>query len=718
MKSTNLLRIGAVGLMTFTTSMFAQLVIDDSFDDGDWESTWIVQHNAVGSTTVEESGGDLVMLNQGTNQNGGVASIESFAPTEQGVQATFVLKGVFSPDTGDLARPTANGLFMGVVANNGAFYRASNNFGLAFFGNENRTASAAGYGLIAGDRNGGTPSDHFFDDEDIDLESFADGCTVNITADVEGWSYKISDVLDLDLNDVTFENSGKWADTGTSFEAVFGDDPEWHIFVSCQSGPSTEHVYESISLSPKEAELSDSDGDGMPDFYEAAHGLNPDLDDSALDPDGDGSSHLTEYERNTDPNNPDSDSDGLSDGAESGTGVWMSVENTGTNPLSTDSDGDDIADGAETNTHVFVNAEDVGTDPNNPDSDGDRSSDGFEVAQGSDPNSRGSLPEFEIATDLIGHWKFDETTGGSVGQSAPFPDLFDFEFGEGELVNFVGNDHWDDGQIGGSLQFGGASDEQWMVVPAYPTPSPDSVTVSAWVWADSLTDGAVIAIHGADNSNPRQFRLAITPNGNQLEGSGRTKNGDVSVIHDTEAFPVNSWQHVAYVLEDYDPEIINGGEARLYRNGELVAFLGTTEGANGGRNEFFSIGALMDADGFNLPLETDPGFWHGRIDDFGLWGRALATEEIVGIYESGILGQDLTNAKAPVPPELPTDLSVAITADDAGGSVSISWETGAVKLQQSTDLSNANGWSDVDGASSPYSEDISGEQKYFRVVLE
>src|SRR6266481_1211963 len=46
---------------------------------------------------------------------------------------------------------------------------------------------------------------------------------------------------------------------------------------------------------------SDTDGDGMPDAWEAAHGLNPNLNDANSDPDGDGISNFKEFQRGTDP---------------------------------------------------------------------------------------------------------------------------------------------------------------------------------------------------------------------------------------------------------------------------------------------------------------------------------------------------------------------------------------------------------------------------------
>lgn len=64
------------------------------------------------------------------------------------------------------------------------------------------------------------------------------------------------------------------------------------------------------------SEWSDQDSDGMGDNFEALYGLDPLVDDSALDADSDGVSNLDEFRFGINPTDPDSDSDGIPDGDE------------------------------------------------------------------------------------------------------------------------------------------------------------------------------------------------------------------------------------------------------------------------------------------------------------------------------------------------------------------------------------------------------------------
>lgn len=136
----------------------------------------------------------------------------------------------------------------------------------------------------------------------------------------------------------------------------------------------------------------DSDGDGIPNGYEEANGLNPSVNDAGQDLDQDGLSNLAEFQRGTRANNPDSDGDGLTDRVESGSGSYVDANDTGTNPLKADTDGDGLGDAVETNTGTYLSPTNTGTNPLAADTDGDGFRDGLEVTAGFDPTTSDSTP--------------------------------------------------------------------------------------------------------------------------------------------------------------------------------------------------------------------------------------------------------------------------------------------------------------------------------------
>lgn len=123
------------------------------------------------------------------------------------------------------------------------------------------------------------------------------------------------------------------------------------------------------NLCIKEGIYIDSDGDGMPDYWEDRFKLDKNKYDSDLDPDKDGLTNFEEYYNGTNPFDPDTDKDGLNDGDE--------VKKFKTNPLSKDSDNDLLNDYEEIFTYL--------TDPNKSDTDGGGIGDGYEINNKTNP---------------------------------------------------------------------------------------------------------------------------------------------------------------------------------------------------------------------------------------------------------------------------------------------------------------------------------------------
>ena len=95
----------------------------------------------------------------------------------------------------------------------------------------------------------------------------------------------------------------------------------------------------------------DTDGDGLPDQWEANNGFDHnDPADAARDSDGDGLTNLQEYHSNTDPRNGDTDGDGMSDSFE------LQYD---FNPLSTNDANQDADMDGHTNLYEYA----AGTDP-------------------------------------------------------------------------------------------------------------------------------------------------------------------------------------------------------------------------------------------------------------------------------------------------------------------------------------------------------------------
>lgn len=245
----------------------------------------------------------------------------------------------------------------------------------------------------------------------------------------------LEDVFPYDLNQLMDENNWLGRSNWTADGNLNGEFDEFRIYDTVLTA---DQIFASRASGP-DTLPEDSDGDGMPDAWEIAHGLDPAVNDANQDKDNDGLTNIEEYRRSTNPNNPDTDGDGLLDGVETNTGVFVSPTNTGTDPLNPDTDSDGLPDGVETNTGVFVDATNTGTNPHLRDTDNDYHGDGSEVASGSNPVNPSSVP----VPRLVHRYSFNETSGrrvvDSVGGATGHISGNGFTFEDGKLTLFGGN---------------------------------------------------------------------------------------------------------------------------------------------------------------------------------------------------------------------------------------------------------------------------------------
>ncbi|HEX5218966.1 MAG TPA: LamG-like jellyroll fold domain-containing protein [Verrucomicrobiae bacterium] len=468
---------------------------------------------------------------------------------------------------------------------------------------------------------------------------------------------------------------------------------------------------------------ADTDGDTMPDVYELSNGLNPnDGADAHTDPDNDGSTNLQEYLRKTDPQDSDSDDDGVLDGSETNTGIWVSPTDRGTDPLDADTDNDNLLDGVENNTGTYVSPAQTGTSPLERDTDSDGFTDGDEVLLGFNPNQSASKPAIPatyavaVEADQPVHWlRFEETTtaSGAVNQGSSAPSFF-VSYGSGILDTDLGKPSAYT-NLGNALEFTGPqaanSTTKYLdfgqpinELVNYREPDlsvmEDGKATTVEYWFKTTLTGS----HGNNTwENPSLLAHESGGDGDMYWGNFN-QDGDfifsTSDLHDahvTGRYATDgTWHHVVMTKI-------------WFTNAPCITRLFMDGGAGfGGRTIETSTGAGatsgQDLDGFiqylgftqNGGLENSQ--FIGMIDEFAVYTNAFVEAQARIHYIAGG-GQ----------PHSPA----ALQHQTLGSQLVLTWQTGTLV---SADEVNGT-YSPVVGASSPYTNNFTGNRKFFRLQL-
>ncbi len=296
-----------------------------------------------------------------------------------------------------------------------------------------------------------------------------------------------------------------------------------------------------------------------------------------------------------------------------------------------------------------------------------------------------------ITDGLEAYWTFDAINAGFVDDSAAgaYPGLV------------VGNVTADTGIIGGALNFGGgANNSDYVTVGDYLDPGLDSYTTSFWFQAATVAEGnadVFISKGNAGSSDPG-YMMYVNGVGNPIcvRGSGPNGSTERAEQRYTAAFDTE-WHHLAMVF-DRTNEVVRG-----YYNGINI---GWSTGYYGVDDQLVA-GSTITAPGKDLTFGTNPGItsydfsYEGKMDDVGMWRRALGEDEIYGIYKAGVEGTALSSAvpvAVPQRPERPGDVAGGPVV--TGGTTPYAWyraDEGVVTWEDANETELTAWWSDQSG---------------------
>ena len=183
---------------------------------------------------------------------------------------------------------------------------------------------------------------------------------------------------------------------------------------------------------------------------------------------------------------------------------------------------------------------------------------------------------------------------------------------------------WCPGYFGSALRLQGPSSGEYAWMPSIEKQTGNTLSVVAWVFAESRPRWATIAKRWGDPGD-RCFHFGLFGDDGDLEVHIDQPNGEEVLVREGRPLPTRRWHHVAFVAD--------GTRLRLYRNGLEVASAAYV-GLQSGTIEAFGVGVKLDRTG-GRPDPFEPGYWHGRLDEISIFERPLNQDQIHQLHTGG-----------------------------------------------------------------------------------
>jgi hypothetical protein len=204
----------------------------------------------------------------------------------------------------------------------------------------------------------------------------------------------------------------------------------------------------------------------------------------------------------------------------------------------------------------------------------------------------------------IAHWKFDEGTGSTAGDSS----------GNNYNGTITGATWFNDPVHGWCLNFDGSGD--WVSIPDTAALNiTGDITIAAWVYfAKGGAEQSIVAktLTSGHTNSPFDFRTNVE-NPPKLDIVRSDASGH-EVVHGTQPVPLNSWHHVLVRVENK--------VADFYIDGVLTDSYGT-----------LTKTPTVNSKPLYIGRRDDGLYFTGRVNAVRIYDRALSAEEIWQLYE-------------------------------------------------------------------------------------
>ena len=229
-----------------------------------------------------------------------------------------------------------------------------------------------------------------------------------------------------------------------------------------------------------------------------------------------------------------------------------------------------------------------------------------------------STSPVDITTNLLAYWSLEESSGTIYDQlngvnMTPYNSPLYHQTGK---INY-GID------FGYSLNTGCVNTSNDEAT----NPNGDKYTIQAWVYLNTLptsTGHHYTITRGALSATPWEnitTRINASDNKPMMRFTG--PSGDNNYSYHVDALTINTWYHLVFVIKGI------GTKPLIYIN--TIPSEGTTT----------QIGNIYDVSGTNAGFNIGNSYnggninFDGRLDEIVIWNRALTSDEVTWLYNSG-----------------------------------------------------------------------------------